>query len=164
MSQVSKLLEDGIVKLAKQELEKLGKTGLVARKLQAIISAKEFGITHVSNVFCITRVTLTSWIKLLKRGSSLDLEPKPKRPKKSLLSPAQLMIMKGWIDEDSSITINQVRIRIEEEMGVKISKSGIHKIIKKLEFSYITPRPSHHKKDHDLAKEFKKKSNKRVKL
>jgi transposase len=163
VSQVSRLLEEEVVAFAKKELERLGKAGIIARKLQAIISAKEYGITHVSKVFGITRTTLTSWIKLLKNGSSLDLEPKPKRPRKSLLSRPQIEIMKGWIETNSGITLNQLRIRIQEEMSVIISKSAIHKIIRKQDFSYITPRPSHHKKDPTHNAEFKKKSSRKTK-
>ena len=38
------------------------------------------------------------------------------------------------------------------------TKSTVHRIMKKLDFSYITPRPKHYKQDPNDASEFKKKS------
>lgn len=47
---------------------------------------------------------------------------------------------------------------IEEEMGKKIGKSAVHNMMRKLEFSYITPRPKHYKQVAEKQVEFKKKS------
>ena len=41
-------------------------------------------------------------------------------------------------------------------MGAKLSKSTTHRIMQKLEFSYITPRPIHYKQEQKLKDEFKK--------
>ena len=70
----------------------------------------------------------------------------------------QMEIIRLWVSKDPNITIKNVRIRIIELMGQKLSMSSVHRIMKKLNFSYITPRPRHYKKDEKLVIEFKKKS------
>ena len=57
------------------------------------------------------------------------------------------------------ITINQLRQMILENLNVKLSNATAHRIMQRLEFSYITPRPRHHKQDQNLRDEFKKKSS-----
>ena len=71
MTQTSKLLDDQVVEKAKTQLRKVGKTALMTRKLEAIISAKKHGISQVAQIYDITRKTLTSWIKCV-RNDSLD--------------------------------------------------------------------------------------------
>ncbi len=46
---------------------------------------------------------------------------------------------------------------ILENMNVKLSSATAHRIMQRLDFSYITPRPRHHKQDSEMS--FKKKSS-----
>ena len=158
MSQISKLLDKEVVLAAERGLELLGKNGALAKKLQAIIAAKEHGITLVAEVFGVTRATLTAWIKSLKYGTLEDLLPKPKTPRKSLLSPAQKQIIKQWIATNPKLTIAALRLKIAEDLQVNVSQATAHRLLKNLGFSYITPRPRHYKQDPTLQEEFKKKS------
>ncbi len=48
MARPSKLLDEELVNRANEGLKKLGKSDLVARKLQAIIAAKKYGITKAA--------------------------------------------------------------------------------------------------------------------
>jgi hypothetical protein len=48
MARPSKLLDEEVVNRANEGLKKLGKSGLVAKKLQAIIAAKKYGITKAA--------------------------------------------------------------------------------------------------------------------
>ena len=48
MARISVFLTDEVVLSATEGLKKLGKAGLVARKLQAIIAAKKYGISKTS--------------------------------------------------------------------------------------------------------------------
>ncbi len=54
------------------------------------------------------------------------------------------------------------QIKISEEFGLNISKSTVHREIQRMKFSYITPRPIHHKQDKNKQEEFKKYFNKIV--
>ena len=148
MSQVSKILDDSTILAAASWLEELGTNGALANKLKALLAVKEHGITEVAKIFCVTRGTLTSWIKLVKNGSSPDdLMSKPKAPRKSLLAAAERMVVKGWLQENGNLIIEAVRLKILQTWGIAISKSSVHRLIQQLDFAYITPRPQHHKQD-----------------
>ena len=72
MGRTTKLLTEEVVALSESNLQKLGKSGAVAIKLRAIVSAHKHGITFVAKAFGTTKTTLISWIKHVKNGS-LDL-------------------------------------------------------------------------------------------
>ena len=158
MAQVSKLLDQEILEFANKELKKLGKNAYVIRKLQAIIAAHKHGITKVAKIYDISRTSLTVWIKHLKSKSIEKLRAPESRKRRAKLDNDRMEIIRLWVSKDPNITIKNVRIRIIELMGQKLSMSSVHRIMKKLNFSYITPRPRHYKKDKKLGIEFKKKS------
>ncbi len=157
MTQTSKLLTEEIADLAKKELKNQGNAGIVAARLTIILAAKEHGITDVCRIHGISRTTLTSWIKLLAKGIE-ELKNKPKKPK-SPLTEHEVKI-KNWIDENPNITVREIIVKIQDELGFTIGQTSVRRVIKKLNFSYITPRPRHHKQDKTLHPEFKKKSSK----
>lgn len=155
MARASKLFTEEIVKQAQKGLETLGQNGMIALKLKAIISAKKHGLTTVADVFGTTKATLISWIK--RMDESLEqLNIQPGRGRKSVLSLEEEMTVKDWLSLNSQLTIDQVKIKIEEEMGKYIGRSTVHRLMKKLCFSYITPRPKHHKQDAEMLQEAKK--------
>jgi transposase len=158
MARPSKLLDEELVNRANEGLKKLGKPGLVARKLQAIIAAKKYGITKAALFYFTTKKSLIKWIKELKEESIKALEVQVGRGRKSLLNPAQEEEVNGWIEDNCNITINQVRLLIEDKMNMKLSISTTHRLMQRLRFSHISPRPRHYKKDEKLSLEFKKKS------
>ncbi|HQS83336.1 MAG: hypothetical protein B7Y25_00340 [Alphaproteobacteria bacterium 16-39-46] len=117
---------------------------MIALKLKAIISAKQHGLTTVADVFGTTKATLISWIK--RMDESLDqLNVQPGRGRKSLLSIEEETMVKEWLSQNSQLTIDRLKIKIEEEMGKCLGRSTIHRLMKKLSFSSITPRPRHYK-------------------
>jgi transposase len=157
MAQVSKLLTDDLVAKAKFDLKKLGRYGLVAAKLQIIIAAKEHGITGVCKIHGISRTTLTDWIKKFNREEVKALVNKSKKPRSPLSE--HLGTLKKWVEKDSNITAKELVIKIEEELEIKTSMSSVYRLLNKLKFSYITPRPKHYKQDSSKQEEFKKKSS-----
>ena len=84
--------------------------------------------------------------------------PPPERKKKSILNSSQREQIEKWIEKNPNITIKEVRLKIEKEFGLNISKSTVHNEMQKMKFSYITPRPVHHKQDIKKQEELKKKS------
>jgi transposase len=157
MSQVSKLLTEELVSKAKCSLKNLGKHGVVARKLQIIIAAKEHGITDVCRIHGISRTTLTDWIKKFAIEEETSLLNKSKKAKSPLSK--HLEIIKKWIEKNSNITAKELVIKIEEKLKIKTSMSSVYRLLKKLKFSYITPMPKHYKQKSDSQAEFKKKSS-----
>lgn len=160
MSKLSKLLDKEVVKAAEQALKKLGPYGYISKKLNAVIAANKHNITEVAKVYGISRTTLTSWIRHIKNSNLDKLQAPKERCKRPKLNQEQLKEIKRWIESDPNITINALKLKIEEEYKVIVSKSTVHKAMKGLNFSYITPRPMHYKQDKKKVEEFKKKSSK----
>ena len=159
MPKVSKLLDEKVVETAIMELKKLGKSAPISRKLQAVISANKHGITEVAKIYDISRTTLTEWIKHVKNSTIERLKAPPERRRKQKLTEQQKRQVQEWITSNPNITIRELRIEIERKLGVVLGKSTVHRVIKNLSFSYITPRPKHYKQDRALVEEFKKKSS-----
>ena len=103
-------------------------------------------------------MTLSSWIKHFKTGGVTNLVPKTKKPKNTKLSLSQKEAIEVWVINDPQITIRGLKGKILEEFNVSIGMTATHKILQKLKFAYITPRPRHYKQDTTLIEEFKKKS------
>jgi len=69
-----------------------------------------------------------------------------------------MLVIEEWIASDAMITSKALMIKIKEFFGISVSVMTAHRIIKRLEYSYITPRPRHYKQEQDKVEEFKKKS------
>ena len=157
MAQVSKLLTDDLVAKAKSGLKQLGRYGSVAVRLQIIIAAKEHGITDVCRIHGISRTTLTDWIKRFSLEEVTALVNKTKKPRSPLSE--HLDTLKKWVEKDSNITARELVLKIEEKLKIQISMSSVYRVLNKLKFSYITPRPKHYKQNTNSHEEFKKKSS-----
>ncbi len=158
MSRTSQLITDKLAYLAEQSLKELGRSGAIARKLQAISSANKHGIKKVAEVYNISRTTLTHWIRSFKDGSLVALNPKPKKPRSPIRAEHRIII-KEWLEQESRMTIEELRLKIENQLNIKLGKSAVHNLMKNIGFSYITPRPKHYKQDSSKQEEFKKKSS-----
>jgi len=158
MGNKSKLLNADVVALASRELKKLGSYGYISRKLCAVIASSKYSITEVAKIYDISKGTLISWIKSIKDNNLSRLAAPASRKRRTKLSKSQVEEIKVWVEEYPNITIKALRIKIEDVYGITLGKSTVHRIMKGLQFSYITPRPSHYKKDEVAAREFKKKS------
>lgn len=157
MVAITKLVDEATFNKAHTELKKLGNYSKISIKLKAIIAAKEYGIAEVSRVFGVTRATLTSWIKILKNNPAENLLVQSGRGIKPKLGNEQTSILSEWIKTDPNITIAKVKAKINKEFGVELSIASVHRIMKGLSFSYITPRPKHYKQQESAQEEFKKK-------
>ena len=155
---VSKLLDSALIMRAERGLKELGSNATIAIKLKAILAAKEHGITKTSQVFGVTRATLCAWIHCLREESAERLIVQEGRGRKPKLSEAQENTIGQWLAESSHVTIDRLRQLILEKLEVDISRATVHRLIKKLGFSYITPRPQHYKQDSSTHEVFKKKS------
>jgi transposase len=59
----------------------------------------------------------------------------------------------------SYIFTDVVKIKLEEQFGIKVSQSTTHNTMKVAGFSHITARSVHYKQDKEKLEEFKKNSN-----
>lgn len=158
MARTSKLLTKEVIAEAHKGLKLLGNYGAIAVKLKAIIAAEVHGITAVAEFFDTTKATVISWIK--KIDESLEqLHVQPGRGRKQILNETEEGIVKRWIQESPQITIKELQIKIEKNLKKTMGRSTVHRLLTRLSFSYITPRPRHYKQDTTLFEESKKKSD-----
>ena len=142
MPATSKLLDDLTFIRAKEGLKQIGKSAVISKKLQAIVSAKTHGISKVAAIYNVTNKSLTFWIKSLRNGSLYDLTPKNKATQTPLLGKSEGEIILKWIEQDSNLTIKKIRLKIKKEIQITVSKLTVHRLIKNLGFSYVNARPN----------------------
>lgn len=158
MARKSKAITEALYKQAQKSLKDLGRSGEAGRRLQAIISAKSKGIKAVAEVYGITRMTLMAWIRKFEAEGAEGLEIKAGRGRKRKMSPEDEESVRAIIKANPNLSIDELRLEIIEKFGVTLGRSTVHRLLKKLSFSYITPRPRHYKADSETQVEFKKKS------
>jgi transposase len=151
MAGVSKAIDDQLVKRCKEELKAQGVRGENGRRLQAIISAKDYGITEVAKIYGIARFTLARWIKDFKARGCAAFRVAKGRGRPPKLSDQQMQELREYIKEQgATLSSPRLVIEIQTRFGININKSTAHRLFKKLGFSYITPRPIHHKKRYRI--------------
>jgi len=155
----TKAVDDQLVRLCKDELEKQGIRGENGRRLQAIISAKEHGIKRVAAIYNISRETLMRWISKFKSGGSSNFAVAKGRGRPNKLNAEQLNKVKDYITiEGANLSSKKVQNFVNQHFDVELSRATSHRLLKNLGFSFITARPSHYKTDSLKKEEFKKKS------
>lgn len=159
MGLAPQLITDTLYKKATSELKTLTQNNREAIRLQAIVSAKTQGMTLVAKVFSITPNTLRSWVKSYADEGLSGLKYKSGRGRRSKLSDKHLEDIRTWTQRNCNLTIAEIVNKLKQVHGVESSKSAVHRALHKLNLSYITPRPVHHKQDKSSHPEFKKKTS-----
>lgn len=158
MANKTKAISDDLYNLAQDALQKSTKSGDVGRKLQAIISAKTYGVRSVAKIFGVSRQTIMTWISNFAAESKEGLKIKSGRGRKLLISNDIANIAYDILQKNPNTTIDQLQQIIEDKHGVKAGRATVHRLMKRLNLSYITPRPQHYKTDLVAQDEFKKNS------
>jgi len=158
MAGISRAISESLFLNAASALKAIGRGGQAAIKLQAIISAKEHGITLAAKVFGISRASLTSWINKFKNEGLQGLELKTGRGRKSKTDTKMRDEIKEMIRKNPNTTARQVKEFLLEKHHVNLSGKAASNLLKGCGFSYITPRPQHYKSDKSAQDEFKKNS------
>jgi len=127
-------------------------------KLKGIAALRNNSITKVAEVLSISRNTLKNWVKSFDAYGIEGLMLKPKSPKKTKLNNEQRDELASWIKNNPNMTLKEIRIKIIKEFNIFMSQSGLWYLLKKMNLSYITPRPRHYKQNKDQFDEFKKNS------
>mgnify|MGYP006359243439 CR=1 FL=1 len=99
----------------------------------------------VAEVYGITRMILMSWIHNFKAEATQGLTIKPGRGRKRKIGADKEDDIRTIIKANPNIYIDELKLKVMEKYDVTLSRSTIHRLIKRLAFSYITPRPRHHK-------------------
>ena len=132
-----------ICKKAKNGLIKLKSHGTAANKLKAIIAAYSHGSKKVSEIFDVDITSIYRWAIKLEREGYKSLINQAKHQDGIKLKKLHKETIKKWLEKDPNISIIDVKERIEDQFDLKLSRSTIHRAMKKSGFSYITPRKNH---------------------
>ena len=159
MSKKTVLISEDILLCAEDGLKKLGRTGRVSSRLQAIVASYKHGIKQVAEILDISRASIHRWVNLL-REKGIDGLCDADKPARSKLNANQKNTMKNWLEINPTLTIKELGIRIKKEFGIELGKSSIHRALVSLGFSHITGRQKHYKGDELKQEEFKKNSMK----
>ena len=152
------LITDDLYKDIKEDYEQLDAISRKAIRLRAMMAAKECGVGLAVKAFGISRSTLQLWANRYIQEGPEGLEYKRGRGRKSHLQEIHYDAIKHWVQENNGITLRELVIKLKENFKIQTSLPSVHRAMKKLNLSYITPRPVHHKQDKGLQDEFKKKS------
>jgi transposase len=158
MSGKSKSVSAALFQEAELALKALGKAGEVSRKLQAIMTAKRWGVSLAAQVFCTSRPSIMSWINKFKQDTQSGLELRSGRGRKPSMSAGAREDARKFMQKNPNTTINGLCQFIKEKHRISISASSANRLMKQLNLSYITPRPIHHKADIAAQEAFKKNS------
>tara|TARA_Y100000310_G_C20496732_1_gene721916 strand:+ start:53 stop:511 length:459 start_codon:yes stop_codon:yes gene_type:complete len=124
----------------------------------------------ISDLIGCSQPTVHKWITRFKRGKTLDTLPRSGRPTKltketlSQLKEKIFAKIKSANNKYCSVSTKQVKKLVHKEIGEDFSMRHIERIMHKLGFSLITPRPQHLRHDQDKVDNFRdefKKNSKR---
>ncbi len=158
MAGKTKAVNEALIQRCKTVLKQEGRQGESSRRLQAIISVKEHGVSKVALIYNITRMTLMNWIKAFAQEGLEGFKVKPGRGRKRVLTIKQEAIVTDLLEQEPNLTIDQLQQILRERLKIYLSRATVHRLMGRLEYAYITPRASHYKSDPVAKEEFKKKS------
>ena len=139
------------------------KESQLAIRLQAIISCANHQVETVSSVIGKDRVTVWRWIRAFQENGVAGLIDKPKGHNPSKLNEEQREQIVIWLDtgnnskgEPTHWTLKNLSQAIEEEYGIKITKTPLWITIQAMGFRQKVPRQIHACADKEKQNAFKK--------
>jgi transposase len=94
---------------------------------------------------------LFRWIAAFKEKGCAGFDAAPGRGRPARITEDHIPKIKEIVEKEGAILTSQkLKIKLQEEFDVNVSKNTAYKYLKKLDYVYITPRPRHHKKDDSL--------------
>lgn len=140
----------------------------LARRIQVVWLARR-GLTcpQIIQAVGASRRAVQQWVTRYNRGGIDELLDKPRSGRPAFLSGKQQKqltrrIQTGVSKRDSLCVFTgpSVEELVEREFGVLYSLRGIQRLLRRLGFSYLCPRPAHEKSDPKARAAFKKSSRK----
>lgn len=162
MARPKEILNKELAEQAKAEQKKI-KDHKVSCRLQAIISCSKSSISQVSSILDINRTTLWRWIKRFSEHGIEGLRDRPKGHMPSKLGENERAQISLWLKESKNSkgeevywTLPFLIEEINSVFGIRIGKTPLWKLVRKLGFRQKVPRPYHAKSDPNAQRAFKK--------
>tara|TARA_Y100000294_G_C8365148_1_gene260365 strand:- start:39 stop:497 length:459 start_codon:yes stop_codon:yes gene_type:complete len=123
----------------------------------------------IADLIGCSQPTVHKWVTRFKRGKTLETLPRSGRPTK--LTKDTLSQLKGKIlteiksanNKYCSVSTKQIKKLIHKEIGDDFSMRHIERIMHRLGFSLITPRPQHLRHDQEKVDKFRDEFKKNLK-
>ena len=142
------------------------------RELIISLHDKKKNQEEISELIGCSQPTVHRWIKHNSHGRTLDTLPKSGRPTKltknniAKLKKKIVATVESANKDFCSVNTKQIGKIIHQEIGEMYSLRHVERIMHKLGFSLIAPRPQHLRHDQEkvdkFREEFKKNSNRRI--
>jgi transposase len=87
-----------------------------------------------------------------------ELFIKEGRGRSCLVNESHHVTIKSWIENNPNLSIENIQLKICNELKIQIGRTATYNLIRKMNLSYITPRPIHHKADIEAQESLKKTS------
>lgn len=162
MAITRRAINEETANLAREALVGIRESPL-AIKLQTIISCVKHPVDTVSSVIGKDRVTVWRWIRAFKEYGVDGLTDKPKGHNPSKLNEEQRKQIAIWLNtgnnpkgEPTHWTLKKLSLTIEEEYGIKITKTPLWITIQSMGFRQKVPRQTHASADKEKQNAFKK--------
>jgi len=162
MTLTKKAINEETAEQARNALIGIRESQLVI-KLQAIISCANHQVETVSSVIGKDRVTVWRWIRAFKDNGVDGLMDKPRGHNPSKLNEEQRKQIAIWLDtgnnpqgEQTHWTLKKLSLAIEEEYGIKITKTPLWITIQSMGFRQKAPRQTHASADKEKQNTYKK--------
>ena len=116
---------------------------------------------EIADLIGCSQPTIHKWIVRFKRGKTLNNLPRSGRPTKltkkalSKLKDKMLTKIKSANSKYCSVSTKQMKKLVHQEIGEDYSIRHIERIMHKLGFSLITPRPQHLRHDQEKVDKFR---------
>ncbi len=99
------------------------------------------------------RQTLRDWVHRYNEAGSAGLRDRPGSGRKVMLDEEQMKIVTGWLEagpepEADGVVrwrVKDIAGKIEAHFGVKYSREGARRLLRRLGFRHLSPRPRHPK-------------------
>lgn len=145
------------------------KNGRVKQRLLIILKAFKIKSSYkIAEQTATSHTKVQRWINRFNKYGVDGLKDKPRPGKPSKLTSKQKNELKKIIENPGEFRAgyNTIEImdKIHKNFGVKFTPQYTRRFLKKLDYSLITPRPSHIKKDPIKGKEIIKKLKKNFRV
>jgi len=152
-----------------QQLQKLYRSetnARLARRIQGVyLAIKGLTCLQIMEITGSARRTIQQWVAKYNTGGIEALKDSPRSGAPTKLSQRQQQafckrIEAGPIKQDRVSVLNGPAIKkiLEQEFGASYSLWGVYRLLHRLRFSCLCPRPQHEKVDPQAQEEFKKSS------
>ena len=155
-----------------QQLHKLYRSetnARLARRIQGVyLASKGLTCPQIMEITGSARRTIQKWVAKYNTGGIEALKDSPRSGAPTKLSQKQQQafckrIEAGPTKQDRVSVLNGPAVKkiLEQEFGVSYSLWGVYRLLHRLRFSCLCPRPQHEKADPQAQEQFKKTSSRR---